>query len=128
MGSRSQPSAVDGPSRKLAPSFDKSKESLSGTCSMCSRRTMRSLGFAGLIVAFAFPLVAQTVSKPELSAPPAAVVNQDSMGFRAEIGSETVQVMVCTETVIHVVAYPSGAPAQGASPQQPWMLDRSKTC
>ena len=95
---------------------------------MCSRRTMRLLGFTGLIVAFPFPLIAQVASKPAASALPAAVAHQDSTGFRTETGSETVQVMVCSETVIHVVAYPTVAPAQGASPQQPWMLDRSKAC
>ncbi len=49
-------------------------------------------------------------------------------GFEATVGTETVRVIACTDSVIHVLAYPGSAPVQAASPAQPWMLPQSKSC
>ena len=52
--------------------------------------------------------------------PPPAQVEQTSHGIRATAGSEVLEVTVCTDSVIHVVATPE--PSAPASPR-PWMLD-----
>ncbi|MGA8043689.1 MAG: TIM-barrel domain-containing protein, partial [Terracidiphilus sp.] len=53
-------------------------------------------------------------------------VQQTPSGFRASAGAETMDVTVCADSVIHVVAKPDqgNAPA----PQRPWMLDPKQSC
>jgi alpha-D-xyloside xylohydrolase len=50
---------------------------------------------------------------------------QSEHGFHATVGSEALDVTVCGDSVIHVVAKPDAA-AQAA--QRPWMLDASQSC
>ena len=57
--------------------------------------------------------------------PPPAQVEQTSHGIRATAGSEVLEVTVCSDSVIHVVATPE--PAAPASPR-PWMLDAQQSC
>ena len=57
--------------------------------------------------------------------PPPAQIEQTSHGIRATAGSEVLEVTVCADSVIHVVATP--APSAPASPR-PWMLDAQQAC
>ncbi|MGD0631131.1 MAG: hypothetical protein ABR987_17520, partial [Terracidiphilus sp.] len=57
--------------------------------------------------------------------PPPAQVEQTSHGIRATAGNEVLEVTVCTDSVIHVVATPE--PSAPASPR-PWMLDQKQSC
>ena len=57
--------------------------------------------------------------------PPPAQVEQTSHGIRATAGNEVLEVTVCTDSVIHVVATPE--PSAPASPR-PWMLDAQQSC
>jgi alpha-D-xyloside xylohydrolase len=57
--------------------------------------------------------------------PPPAQVEQTSHGLRATAGKEVLEVTVCTDSVIHVVATPEpSAPAA----LRPWMLDAQQSC
>ena len=53
-------------------------------------------------------------------------VAQTAQGFAAKIGNESLQVTVCGDDVIHVVAGPGDPSA--SSPHQPWMLEATKAC
>lgn len=57
--------------------------------------------------------------------PPPAQVEQTSHGIRAIAGSEILDVAVCADLVIHVVATPEASTT--ASPR-PWMLDAQQAC
>ena len=57
--------------------------------------------------------------------PPPAQVEQTSHGIRATAGREVLEVTVCSDSVIHVVATPE--PSAPASPR-PWMLDAQQSC
>ena len=59
---------------------------------------------------------------------PMVTVQASADGFVAKVDHETVRVTVCSETVVHVVAAPGDATVQGASPAQPWMLDKATAC
>jgi len=49
-------------------------------------------------------------------------------GFEAKVDRETIRVSVCSDVVVHVVATAGDAGIEGASPQQPWMLDKAQSC
>ncbi|MGA7340697.1 MAG: TIM-barrel domain-containing protein, partial [Terracidiphilus sp.] len=55
-------------------------------------------------------------------------MQQTATGFVAELNHETVQVTVCSGSVLHIVASPGDVPAPGASPAQPWMLSDATAC
>ena len=57
--------------------------------------------------------------------PPPAQIEQTSHGIRATAGSEVLEVTVCADSVIHVVATP-GPSAPVSS--RPWMLDAQQAC
>src|SRR5271163_1500257 len=57
---------------------------------------------------------------------PPITVTQTDDGMTATIGSETLHVAVCGESVIHVTASPK--PLSQAVHDQPWMLDRRQSC
>jgi alpha-D-xyloside xylohydrolase len=57
--------------------------------------------------------------------PPTTVTKTDD-GMTATIGSETLHVAVCGESVIHVTASPK--PLSETVHDQPWMLDRQQSC
>ncbi|HEX5284264.1 MAG TPA: TIM-barrel domain-containing protein [Bryocella sp.] len=59
---------------------------------------------------------------PEL---PVIVVRQAPHGLHATVGHESVDVTVCTDTVIHVVTTPEGQADRSA---KPWMLAASESC
>jgi alpha-D-xyloside xylohydrolase len=50
---------------------------------------------------------------------------QSEHGFHATVGSEVIDITVCGDSVIHVLAKPDAAAMTG---QQPWMLDTSQSC
>ena len=54
-----------------------------------------------------------------------AQVEQTSHGMHVTVGKETLEVTVCTDSVIHVVATPE--PSASASPR-PWMLPAQQSC
>ena len=57
---------------------------------------------------------------------PQISVSEAKDGLAATIGSETLHISVCADTVIHVVASPVGAAS--AVPEQPWMLAPAESC
>jgi alpha-D-xyloside xylohydrolase len=59
---------------------------------------------------------------------PAARVHATESGFEATMGTETLRVIACSDSVMHVLAYPGSAPVQASSPEQPWMLPHSESC
>ena len=66
-----------------------------------------------------------TNARTEGPGPPPAQVEQTSHGIRATAGSEVLEVTVCSDSVIHVVATPE--PSAPATPR-PWMLDAQRSC
>src|ERR1700722_18941961 len=56
---------------------------------------------------------------------PVITVNQTDNGLHATVGNEDLEVSVCEETVIHVVATPE---ASAKPSPQPWMLDPKQSC
>lgn len=95
---------------------------------MPSRWAKQMSGLFWLTIALVAAGQARVVAPNDATPAPQMAVHQTADGFEAEVGNETVRVTVCTDSVIHVVAFPSDASAAGASPAQPWMLDRSAAC
>jgi hypothetical protein len=62
---------------------------------------------------------------PNAPGPPPERIEQTSRGIRATAGNEVLEVTVCADSVIHVVATP--APSVPASPR-PWMLEAQQSC
>jgi Glycosyl hydrolases family 31/Domain of unknown function (DUF4968) len=69
--------------------------------------------------------IAAQMPGQEAPGPPPAQVEQTSHGIRATAGREVLEVTVCSDSVIHVVATPE--PSAPASPR-PWMLDAQQSC
>jgi alpha-D-xyloside xylohydrolase len=61
-------------------------------------------------------------NRPDL--PPTAVERSEH-GMRATVGSEVIDITVCSDSVIHVVAKPD---ASTPTDPQPWMLDAGQSC
>src|SRR5947209_17617498 len=78
-----------------------------------------SLFFTGALIASA------QMPGQKVPGPPPAQVKQVSHGIRAIVGSEVIEITVCTDSVIHVVAIPE--PSVPATPR-PWMLDAQQSC
>jgi alpha-D-xyloside xylohydrolase len=51
---------------------------------------------------------------------------QTQQGIRATVGNEVVEITVCADSVIHVVARPDAAAVPARS--RPWMLDAQQSC
>jgi alpha-D-xyloside xylohydrolase len=62
----------------------------------------------------------------DLPSQPRVVVTPTETGLQATIGSETLRVSVCSDSVLHVVASPVGAAS--ATRAQPWLLPTSESC
>ncbi|HEV2136380.1 MAG TPA: TIM-barrel domain-containing protein [Terracidiphilus sp.] len=71
------------------------------------------------------PALSQTVIA-EYPHPAPLQVTQTQDGFTAQNSREVLQVTVCSDSVMHVVARPAGAP-ESTSPR-PWILDKSQSC
>ena len=52
-------------------------------------------------------------------------VQKSSQGMRTTVGSETLDITVCDDAVIHVLARPN---AKAEAGPQPWMLDAGQSC
>ncbi len=61
----------------------------------------------------------------KMPGPPPVQVEQTSRGIRAIAGKEVLEITVCADAVIHVVATPE--PSAPAAPR-PWMLDAQQSC
>lgn len=87
-------------------------------------RAAQSLIALGSALFFSPALLAQMPGQPAPDLPP-VVAQQSEHGMHATVGSETLDVTVCSEAVIHVVAHPGVTPP---SVQRPWMLDQAQSC
>ena len=56
---------------------------------------------------------------------PPVSAQQSQHGMHGTVGAEDLNVTVCTDSVIHVVAKPNPSPE---TTPQPWMLDQSQSC
>jgi alpha-D-xyloside xylohydrolase len=84
-----------------------------------------------VLALFAFALAASRDAKgqmPGQSIPdqPTITAAQSATGLHASVGREAVDITVCSDSVVHVVATPDG-PERGNHPQ-PWMLDAQQSC
>ena len=87
--------------------------------------------FAGLLVLIALvmvPIAGQAQASVATVQQPLLAVRSNIHGFVAKLNGETVQVTVCSDAVVHIVAAPGGTVAEGSSPAQPWLLDKSEAC
>jgi alpha-D-xyloside xylohydrolase len=73
----------------------------------------------------AAPILIAQMPGQKAPGPPPAHVEKTNHGIRATAGSEVLEVTVCSDSVIHVVATPE--PSTHASPR-PWMLDALQSC
>ena len=80
---------------------------------------------AAALFAAAPQLSSAQMPGPSGSESPAIEAAQAPHGFHATVGHESVDVTVCTETVIHVVTTPEG---QADTSPKPWMLAPSESC
>jgi len=80
-----------------------------------------------LLMMFAAPC-GMTAQMPGQKAPgpPPTEARQTAYGLRATSGNEVLEVTVCGDSVIHVVARPEQSDAP--PPQRPWMLDAQQSC
>ncbi len=92
----------------------------------------RSISLARL-VQYCFALTAASALLPTaqgqlLGAKPqkAATVSSLENGFKAELGDEVVEVTVCGDSILHVVAHPRSITA--APPAKPWLLPKNESC
>src|SRR5579862_6280376 len=74
-------------------------------------------------VLFTAQISAQDAADPQ---PGAMRIEKSSTGLIAHNDYETLELTVCGDTLIHVVARPQGASAESAS--RPWMLDSAQSC
>ena len=82
---------------------------------------MRELKVAVLVCLFSGVMV---VAQPP-AGPPVFSVTQSEHGMSAVSPAENVQVSVCAEGIVHVVAKPAGS---AASHPQPWLLPAQQSC
>lgn len=82
-------------------------------------------GCLALVAGFATPVVGQTVIAEYPHPGPMETV-QTPAGLTAHNGREVLDVTICGDSLVHVVARPSDAPASTAP--RPWMLARRESC
>ena len=78
-----------------------------------------------LLTVFAFSALGQTVTG-EVPHPTPMLAVQSTTGFTAQNDREVLEVTVCGDSLVHVVARPVQAPVSTAA--RPWMLDRALSC
>lgn len=98
---------------------------MNGSYSLRAKLPCSTLGMIATIAVFASGIgFAQIPGQSRPQMPPIAV-NQTTTGLHATVGPETVDLTVCSDSVIHVVTTPDGAP--DTSPK-PWMLLPAESC
>jgi alpha-D-xyloside xylohydrolase len=90
------------------------------------RHSLRSalMGLPVLVISCAWGLGQTAIASYPHPAPMQPV--QSARGFTARNGYETLEVTVCGDSAIHVVARPAGRPA--TSSPRPWMLPAAQAC
>jgi alpha-D-xyloside xylohydrolase len=84
-----------------------------------------ALVFLPLAAVSAFSAVGQTVTG-EMPHPAAMQALQSPTGLTAHNDREVLEVTVCGDSMVHVVARPAGAPSSTAP--RPWMLAQAQSC
>jgi len=92
---------------------------------LCTSRGARALA---LIIFGMATVPSQAATKADMPPQSGTQVQSSDHGFVAKIGEETLQVIVCGDNVVHVLAAPGNADVHGASPAQPWMLNSDPAC
>ena len=87
-------------------------------------RSLVCVPTAFLTISFGIPALGQMPGQsiPDL---PLETAQQSEHGMQATIGSEIMDVTVCSDSVIHVVTKPNETTESG---QKPWMLDTNQSC
>jgi alpha-D-xyloside xylohydrolase len=83
------------------------------------------MGSAIVLLVAAASFAAAQMPGQKVQGPPPALVEQTTHGIRATAGKEILEVTVCADAVIHVVATPE--PSAPTAPR-PWMLDAQQSC
>jgi len=78
-----------------------------------------SIGLAGSLAAFAQMPGQSTPDQPPIN------VTQSDRGFDATIGKETLHLVVCSDSAIHVTTRPDGVATEHP---QPWLLPTDQSC
>jgi alpha-D-xyloside xylohydrolase len=80
---------------------------------------------ASLAIAFSVSVYLSAFAAAQQPNLPPVIATQSAHGMSATIGSETLAITVCSDTVIHVVTRPDG---DGVSHPQPWLLPADQSC
>ena len=78
-----------------------------------------------LAVALTVPVALGQMPGQEMPGLPPIAAHQSEHGISATVGEETVDITVCADAVIHVLAKVNAAAKVG---ERPWMLDASQSC
>jgi alpha-D-xyloside xylohydrolase len=87
--------------------------------------------FSSVILLWAIASVRLAAQIPGVAIPsqPITTVIQTNDGMTATVGSETLHVAVCSESVVHVTASPKPLSEQNEPVHsEPWMLDHHQAC
>ena len=87
---------------------------------VCNRAVL-----ASLTLALTAPRALSQMPGQERPGLAPVAVQQSTHGFHATIGSESLEVTVCGDSLIHVLGKPNAEVQTGP---QPWMLDASQSC
>jgi alpha-D-xyloside xylohydrolase len=98
------------------------RESMAAACSRPS-----VLFLFCLIAPSTSSLAAQT-DAGQLPRPTAMQAEQSPSGFTAHNDYEVFNVTICSDSLVHVVSRPIGAPPSAAPHPRPWMLDKGQSC
>ena len=90
-----------------------------------SDRVLRS--FAAVLLLLLAGSLRAYGKMPEQDLPslPQVKMTQSARGANATVGEETVEITVCGESTIHIVAKPNARVTEGT---RPWMLDSEHSC
>jgi alpha-D-xyloside xylohydrolase len=94
--------------------------------SVCSRFTCLSVQISLSLVAITATGTAAQTAAGDVPHPSAMQAEQSPGGLTAHNDYEALEVTICGDSLIHVVARPAGAPSSTAA--TPWMLDKPQSC
>jgi alpha-D-xyloside xylohydrolase len=91
------------------------------------KRNMTSQFLSGPRLSWVFfgALVGMPALSAQTSASPPVQVTQSERGFDATIGDESMRVVVCADSIIHVTTRPEG---RASEHPQPWLLPADQSC